>query len=90
LKLLREHSRIGTKGKIMGIKFRDKTAVGTPTSGEVKTRELLLDLKNSSLYSSTDGTDLIKLGGSSSDSNMDGGSASSVYLLSQTVDGGNA
>ena len=74
----------------MGIKFRDKTAVGTPTSGEVKTRELLLDLKNSSLYSSTDGTDLIKLGGSSSDSNMDGGSASSVYLLSQTVDGGNA
>ncbi len=47
----------------MGIKFKDKTTVGAPVAGDVKTREIVFDLKNNSLYSSTDGTDIVKLGG---------------------------
>jgi len=39
LKLLREHSRIGTKGKIMKIKFGDKFAIGVSIAGE-----LLIDI----------------------------------------------
>ncbi len=47
----------------MGIKFKDKVSVGIPVGGDVPEREILLDLKDGSIYSSTDGADLIKLGG---------------------------
>ncbi len=46
----------------MGLKFKNKTTAGTPVGGDVKERELGLDLKNGSIYSSTDGTDIIKIG----------------------------
>ncbi len=49
----------------MGIKFKDKTSVGAPVATEVAEREIVFDLKDNSIYSSTDGTDIVKLGGGS-------------------------
>ena len=47
----------------MGIKFRNRVTAGAPVDGDIKERELCLDLKNGSIYSSNDGTDIIKLDG---------------------------
>ncbi len=47
----------------MGLTFRNKTSLGAPVAGDIKEREIAFDLKDNSLYSSTDGADLVKIDG---------------------------
>ena len=46
----------------MGIKFKNKTSAGKPSNGDIAERELLLNLKDKEIYSSTNGTDIVLLG----------------------------
>jgi hypothetical protein len=45
----------------MGIKFKDKTSAGVPSAGDIAEREIHLDTKNKDIYTSSNGTDIIKL-----------------------------
>ena len=47
----------------MGIKFKNKVSLGKPAGGEIAERELVLNLKDREVYSSTDGADVIKITG---------------------------
>ena len=47
----------------MGIKFRSKTSAGDPASGAIKERELEINLVDGTLFTSSDGTDIVPLGG---------------------------
>ncbi len=47
----------------MKIKFKNKSSAGVPVGGDIGERELLLDLKNGNLYSSSTGRDLIVFSG---------------------------
>ncbi len=47
----------------MGIKFKNKVSAGDPAAGDCKEREILLNLKSGEVYSSSDGVNLVKLGG---------------------------
>ena len=49
----------------MGLKFKGKTTTGVPIDGSIGERELHINTVDFDIYSSTDGTDVIKLGGSS-------------------------
>ena len=47
-----------------------KRGSGAPTSGDLATGELGLDLTNNRIYSSTDGTDIVELGTNPTDVNV--------------------
>ena len=46
----------------MGIKFRGKTTTGNPAASAIKERELEINLADGTLFTSSDGTDIIPLG----------------------------
>ncbi len=46
----------------MGIKFRGKTTTGNPPASAIKERELEINLTDKTLFTSSDGTDIIQLG----------------------------
>ena len=45
----------------MGIKIRGKTSTGAPVPGAIEERELEINLADKSLYTSSDGTDIVEL-----------------------------
>ncbi len=46
----------------MGIKFRGKQSTGNPAGGAIKERELEINLADKTLFTSSDGADIIQLG----------------------------
>ena len=46
----------------MGLKFKDKTSAGKPVGGDIAEREIVFNLKDKEIYSSTDGNDVVLLG----------------------------
>ncbi len=65
------------------------TAGIVPAFTTVKERELVVNTADAVLYTSSDGIDVIKLGGSVL-SAIDGGAAATVYLTTQNINGGGA
>ena len=71
-----------------------KKGAGVPGSDQLETAELALDVSRGDLYTKlNDGSVVLLSGGGSTkdgNQNIDGGNASSVYLLDQVIDGGSA
>ena len=72
-----------------------KKGAGVPGSDQLETAELALDTTNGNLYTKladnsiallNDGDGTVKDGSQ----NIDGGNASSIYVLDQVIDGGSA
>lgn len=62
----------------MATKIITKNGSGTPANGALDTGELAVDLTNAKLFTSTDGTDIVQVGGF--DGDFDNGSASAPSL----------
>lgn len=62
----------------MATKIITKNGSGTPATGALDTGELAVDLTNAKLFTSTDGTDVVQVGGF--DGDFDNGSASAPSL----------
>ncbi len=63
------------------------TDLTPPSLGALKERELAINTFEPALYTSSNGTDIIKINGGG---DIDGGFANSIYLLNQKIDGGGA
>jgi len=71
----------------MGLKFLDKVSAGKPANGDIPERELVLNLKDNEIYSSTDGNNIVLLAGSPEVSELGGmaWSPSKSYIVGTLV-----
>ena len=73
--------------------IKHKRGSGVPASSELEVGELAIDTLAAKLYTKI-GNAVVELGGGGStryeSQNIDGGNASSIYVLDQLIDGGSA
>lgn len=73
--------------------IKHKRGTGIPSSDDVEVGELAIDTLAAKLYTKI-GNAVVELGGGGStkdaSQNIDGGNASSIYLLDQVINGGSA
>jgi len=73
--------------------IKHKRGTGIPAVTELEVGELAIDTLAAKLYTKI-GNAVVELGGGGSgnngNQNIDGGNASSIYLLDQVIDGGSA
>ena len=71
-----------------------KRGVGVPKADQLETAELAVDIQSGTLYTKLSNNTVVPIsgGGGSGDGyqNIDGGSAGSIYLLDQIIEGGSA
>ena len=71
----------------------NKLGRGVPSPSNLIVGEIAQDESTGSLYVKTDGGDVIAVGGGQArdyNQNIDGGGASTIYLLDQIINGGSA
>lgn len=75
-------------------KILHRRGAGKPEPSIIDVGEILMDVVNGVLFIKQSDDTVVEIGGGSglrdSNTNVDGGSASSVYLLDQIIDGGTA
>lgn len=70
---------------------KSSVASKVPASGDLEIGELAVNLTDAILYTKNASGSVIALGsGGGGSNNVDGGSASSIYLISQNINGGDA
>ena len=73
--------------------IKHKRGAGAPPAAVLEVGELAIDIADAKLYTKI-GPDVVELGGGGTakdgNQNIDGGNASSIYVLDQVIDGGSA
>ena len=76
------------------VKILHKRGVRAPVPDDIDVGEVAVNTAAGHLYVKTDGGDVVRIGGDGtpkdSNQNVDGGNASSIYVLDQVIDGGSA
>ena len=76
------------------VKILHKRGVRAPVPDDLDVGEVAVNTDAGHLYVKTDGGDVVRIGGDGTakdgNQNVEGGNASSIYVLDQVIDGGSA
>ena len=79
---------------VRNVQLLQKRGVRAPVSDEIEVGEVAINTAAGHLYVKTDEGDVVRIGGDGTakdgNQNVDGGGASSIYLLDQVINGGSA